>query len=54
MRQRLTELYIDAYKQDKAICVVEECHAYVEKTMTLRGEYFYLFIGLQKIHTAVL
>ena len=31
----LTELYIEEYKQDKAICVVEAFHAYVEKTKML-------------------
>ena len=33
----LTELYIEEYKQDKAVCVVEAFHAYVEKTKMLRG-----------------
>ena len=51
--QDLTELYIEEYKQDKAICVVEAFHAYVEKTKMLRGGYSQLFIGLQKPHTPV-
>ena len=51
--QHLTELYIEEYKQDKAICVVEAFHAYVEKTKMLRGDYSQLFIGLQKPHTPV-
>ena len=43
----------EEYKQDKAICVVETFHAYVEKTKMLRGDYSQLFIGLQKPHTPV-
>ena len=37
--QYLTELYIEEYKQDKPICVVEAFHAYVEKTKMLSGNY---------------
>ena len=33
--KQTNKLYIEEYKQDKAICVVEAFHAYVEETKML-------------------
>ena len=49
----LTELYIEEYKQDKAICVIDAFNAYVEKTKMIRRDCSQLFIVLQKPHTPV-
>lgn len=49
----LSELYIEAYEPDPAICVVHTFIAYLETTKSLRGNNTQLFISLQKPHKPV-